>query len=106
MGSYIELNYGGITTITDFTGGVTGQRLVIAKVGGGTITITDGTNIFLKSSKHTTGPEHTAIITADGYYLHDYKLIASKKYQEEAIGNVKEMRYEEYLERLMKGDNK
>lgn len=56
-----------------------------------------GTNIFLKNSKYTTNLSHSVIITADGYYLPDYRLIASKDYKKKAIGNVKNMSYEEYL---------
>jgi hypothetical protein len=39
---------GGTTTITDFTGGVTGQEIIIMSEHA--ITITDGTNMFLSGS--------------------------------------------------------
>ena len=59
-----------------------------------------GTKIFLKSSKHTTGPDHTVIMTADGYYLPDYNLIASLEYKEKSLGNVYDMDYQKYLEKV------
>lgn len=56
-----------------------------------------GTNVFLKNSKYTTNLSHSVIITADGYYLPDYKLIASREYREKAVGNVGDMSYRDYL---------
>jgi len=61
-----------------------------------------GTNIFLKNSKYTTNLSHSVIITADGYYLPDYKLIASRDYKKKAIGNVDNMSYGEYLDQIRK----
>jgi MoaA/NifB/PqqE/SkfB family radical SAM enzyme len=64
------------------------------------------TNIFLKNSRYTTGPAHTAIITADGYYLPDYELIASREYKEKSLGNVNNMSYRKYLEKIKTASSK
>ena len=63
------------------------------------------TNIYIKSSKHTTGPEHTVTITAEGYYLPNYKLIASRQYKEKSIGNIQNLSYGDYLKKLKKIKN-
>ena len=48
--SYLELNYGSNTAVTNFTGGVEGQRLVLVKIGGAFPTITDGASLALVGS--------------------------------------------------------
>jgi len=49
--TYIELNYGAITTITNFTGTAdVGHELKILKISGGTIAIQDNANISLNPS--------------------------------------------------------
>ena len=48
--SYLELNYGSTTTITNFTSGTEGQRLVIVKVAGAVVTIQDNASMYLAGS--------------------------------------------------------
>lgn len=78
--TYIELNYSASATITNFTGGTTGQRIVLVKVGGAggaggaPITIQDGTNMMLEGSANrvlATDDSMVLIYTSNGYWVEE-----------------------------------
>jgi MoaA/NifB/PqqE/SkfB family radical SAM enzyme len=56
--------------------------------------------IFLKNSYYTTLYKNVAILTADGYWLDNYKHFFTKDYKKEAIGHISKIDFKKYLEKI------